>query len=41
LANTRARLQAVYGKEGILRIDSSPLNGCRVSISIPLKQVRP
>jgi two-component system, LytTR family, sensor kinase len=40
LANTRARLHAVYGKEGLLRIDSSPLNGCRVLVSIPLKQVQ-
>ena len=40
LANTLARLQAVYGEEGMLVIDSAPMRGCRVSISLPLKEVR-
>ena len=40
LANTRARLQAVYGEEGSLLIESTPMKGCRVSVSIPYAKVR-
>jgi two-component system, LytTR family, sensor kinase len=38
LANTRARLHSVYGKDGSLEIDSTPMNGCRVSVSIPWRR---
>jgi two-component system, LytTR family, sensor kinase len=38
LANTRARLHSVYGREGTLEINSTPMNGCRVSVSIPWRK---
>jgi len=38
LANTRARLHSVYGNDGTLEIDSTPMNGCRVSVSIPWRR---
>ena len=37
LANTRARLRAVYGDGGRLVIESMPMQGSRVSLSLPLK----
>ena len=37
LANTRARLRAVYGDEGRLVIESMPMQGSRVSLSLPMK----
>jgi two-component system, LytTR family, sensor kinase len=39
LANTRARLKAVYGDKGRLFIESAPMQGSRVSVSLPLKEV--
>ena len=39
LANTRARLRAVYGEQGRLVIESTPMQGSRVSLSLPLKEV--
>jgi two-component system, LytTR family, sensor kinase len=39
LANIRARLQTVYGDQGRLQIDSAPMQGCRVGVSIPLEKV--
>lgn len=40
LENTRARLQAVYGDEGKLLIESLPMQGSRVSLSLPNREVR-
>lgn len=40
LANTRARLQAMYGEKGRLRIESAPMKGCRISVSIPYTKVQ-
>lgn len=40
LANTRARLQAVYGEQGRLQIESAPMKGCQVSVSIPYTKVQ-
>jgi two-component system LytT family sensor kinase len=38
LANTRARLRAVYGDEGRLVIESAPMQGSRVSLSLPSRR---
>lgn len=40
LANTRARLLAAYGEDGCLQIESVPMEGCRVSVSIPYTKVQ-
>jgi two-component system, LytTR family, sensor kinase len=40
LANTRARLHSAYGQEGCLEIDSTPMEGCRVLVSIPYRKAQ-
>jgi two-component system, LytTR family, sensor kinase len=40
LANTRARLHSAYGKDGCLQIDSTPMKGCRVVVSIPYRKAQ-
>jgi two-component system LytT family sensor kinase len=37
LANTAARLRTIYGDRASLNIESAPMQGCRVSITYPLK----
>ncbi len=40
LVNTASRLRTIYGDQATIRIDSAPMEGCRVSISYPLKASR-